>query len=81
MLCTFMCSLFLFLFSFFLLLSIPPSTSSPLSLFLLFSPTSLLLTPSLATLKGSTLLLYQCDDITNLSESAHVDLRLGKPTL
>ena len=33
---------------------------------------------SLATLKGSTLLLYQCDDITNLSESAHVDLRLGK---
>ena len=36
---------------------------------------------SLATLKGSTLLLYQCDDITNLSESAHVDLRLGKQTL
>jgi len=33
---------------------------------------------SLATLKGSTLLFYQCDDITNLSESAHVDLRLGK---
>ena len=33
---------------------------------------------SLATLKGSSLLLYQCDDITNLSEDAHVDLRLGK---
>lgn len=34
----------------------------------------------LATLKGSSLLLYQCDDITNLSEDAHVDLRLGKQT-
>ena len=29
-------------------------------------------------LKGPSLLLYQCDDTTSLSESAHVDLKLGK---
>ena len=51
----------------------PPTFPSPSPLSYL-SPTH----SSLATLKGSTLLLYQCDDITNLSESAHVDLRLGK---
>ena len=50
------------------------------SLATIFHTLTLTLTPSLATLKGSTLLLYQCDDITNLSEDAHVDLRLGKQT-
>ncbi len=33
------------------------------------------------TLKGPSLLLYQCDDTSNLSESAHVDLKLGEVVL
>ena len=42
-------------------------------------PHPLLTSPPPATLKGASLLLYQCDEESALREDAHVDQTLGRP--